>query len=358
MDVAEGTGIDVGAIERAAAAQARRGTPGVDDIAAFLARQNHDDAHREVLGPLLPGGGPSGVVLVGGRVLAEWGDPARTEMAFSLTKSIVSLVAGTAYDDGLLDLDTPVSDAVRLDQFAHPPADRTTWRHLLEQTSGWNGELWGKPAAVDAQSRRPGSAPTGGAPGTGWAYNDVRVNLLCLALTALLGRSLPDVLNERIMHPLGASTGWSWHGYRDCTLRRGDVDLPVVSGGAHWGGGLWISAGDLALIGELYRRRGAAAGRQLISSGWVDLSWAPAAVKPDYGLLWWLNDRRTVFPGAPSTGRAARGNLGRHLLWVDPARELVVASRWGEDVGTLLVEVSAAIPPDPGHDSPLPVFNV
>jgi hypothetical protein len=44
-------------------------------------------------------------------------------------------------------------------------------------TSQWDGELWGKPTAVDAQSTREGTESAGGPPGAGWAYNDVRVNL-------------------------------------------------------------------------------------------------------------------------------------------------------------------------------------
>jgi hypothetical protein len=51
-----------------------------------------------------------------------------------------------------------------------------------------------------------------------------------------------------------------------------------------------------------------------------------------------------VFPDAPISGFCARGNLGRQLVWVDPARDLVVVSRWSDDVGTLLREVSDAIP--------------
>ncbi|MGH3588402.1 MAG: serine hydrolase, partial [Pseudonocardia sp.] len=211
--------IDLDAIERAASAQSRRGTAGVADMASYIATQVSDDTHRELLGPQLPGAGPSGVIVLGGRVVAEWGDPTRPEMAFSATKSIASLVAGIAFDDGLLDLEALVRDSVDLDQFAAPPADRITWRHLLEQTSGWDGTLWDRPAAVDAQSRRPGSAPAGSAPGAGWAYNDVRVNLLCLALTALLRHPLPEVLAARIMRPLGASPGWTWHGYRHSVLR-------------------------------------------------------------------------------------------------------------------------------------------
>jgi CubicO group peptidase (beta-lactamase class C family) len=102
-----------------------------------------------------------------------------------------------------------------------------------------------------------------------------------------------------------------------------------VSGGAYWGGGLWVNAADLALLGELYLRRGRWGARQLVSGEWVDMTWTPCPVKPDYGLLWWLNDAGTVYSSAPTSGRCARGNLGRHLLWVDPARRLVVASHLG-----------------------------
>jgi hypothetical protein len=72
---------------------------------------------------------------------------------------------------------------------------------------------------------------------------------------------------------------------------------------------------------------------------------ARGVLRRDYGYLWWLNDERTVLPAAPHTGRCARGNVGRHILWLDPARDLVVVSRWGEDVDRLVAEVSAAVPP-------------
>ncbi|MER6841680.1 serine hydrolase domain-containing protein [Streptomyces platensis] len=156
-----------------------------------------------------------------------------------------------------------------------------------------------------------------------------------------------SVLRERLMEPLGASTGWSWHGYADSAVECDGRRLPVVSGGAHWGGGLWISALDLALIGQLCLRGGEWGGRRLVSARWIEELWRPCPVKPNYGLSWWLNDHRTVWPGAPSTGRCARGNGGGHLLWVDPARDLVVSSRWGAEVESLLAEVSAAIEPAP-----------
>ncbi|MFE7276631.1 serine hydrolase domain-containing protein [Streptomyces sp. NPDC057623] len=337
-------GVDEAALSRAVRAQAGRSVAGVGDMASYLADQVSDAAHREVVGPLLDGRGAGGVVLRGGAVLASWGDPARVEMAFSATKSVLSLVAGVAFDDGALRLDEPVVESVGLAEFDTPHGRGITWRHLLEQTSQWEGELWSKPTWVDAQSTREGTESAGGPPGVGWAYNDVRVNLTALALTVLFGRALPEVLRERVMTPIGASDGWSWHGYASSVVEIDGTEVPVVSGGAHWGGGLWISALDLARVGRLCLRGGAWGGRQVVSRRWIEELWTPCRVKPEYGLSWWLNDRGTVWPGAPRTGRCARGNGGSHLLWVDPARDLVIASRWGARVERLLAEVSEAVP--------------
>jgi CubicO group peptidase (beta-lactamase class C family) len=309
--------MDVAAVRAAAAAQERRPTPGTGDIGAYCAAQNRDTTHRELLGPLLPASGPAGVVRHRGTTLATWGDPAVPEMAFSATKTFVSLVAGLAWDEGLLATDEPVG----------PIAPGVTWHHLLQQTSGWDGELWGKPAAADAQSHG-----VTGAPGACWAYDDVRVNLLCLLLTRRWGQELPAVLDERVMRPIGASGTWRWYGYDGATIRAGGRDVRVVSGGAHWGGGLWISAADLALVGDAVLAS-AVRGDGPWSRAWLRRSWTPCDVKPDYGYLWWL---------APAGPVYARGNLGRHVLWLDPAAELVVVSRWGEDVGELLAAVSAA----------------
>ena len=335
---------DGAAVASAVQRHRRRVTPGIHDITAFWARQNQDTAHRELLAPLLPATGPSGLVAQGSTILARWGSTDVPEMAFSVTKSVVSLLAGVAYDDGLLHPDDRVAATVAHPALEQGSGPRLTWEHLLQQTSQWDGALWGKPAAVDAQSRREGDEPVGGPPGSGWAYNDVRVNLLCLALTIRFGRPLPDVLADRVLGPLGGSDSWSWPAYRGAVVRVRGRDVPVVGGGAHWGGGLCISTDDLALIGRLYLRRGAWAGRRVVSEDWMARTWTPCRVRPGYGYLWWLNDDRTLLPDAPATGRCARGNLGRHLLWLDPARELLVVSRWGEDSGRLVTEVSTAVP--------------
>lgn len=212
-----------------------------------------------------------------------------------------------------------------------------TWHHLLHQTSGWKGELWGKP--VNAHDVQESGARNGDA----CAYNDVRVNLLALALTLVWRRTLADVLRTEVLDRIGASSTWTWHGYRNSYVTVDGVRVPVVSGGAHWGGGFWFSANDLALLGLLYLNHGRWHGYPVLSTSWIDAGWIPCRANPDYGYLWWLNDRQQVFPTAPPTGRCARGSADRHLLWIDPARELVITSHWTENISTLLRDVSAAI---------------
>ncbi|WP_410651617.1 serine hydrolase [Amycolatopsis sp. cmx-4-54] len=110
--------------------------------------------------------------------------------------SVVSIVAGIVFDRGLV----PGSASAAADTLDLPEVAGTSisWHHLPQQTSGWNGYLWGKPSWLDGPRRD-------GTPGSAWEYNDVRVNLLCLALTHLFGRALPSVLDEHVFGPLGAS---------------------------------------------------------------------------------------------------------------------------------------------------------
>ncbi|RZQ64926.1 class C beta-lactamase-related serine hydrolase [Amycolatopsis suaedae] len=303
-------------------------------MVGYHRRQVAGQSEAEPIGPLLPGTGASGVVFHRGEPLAGWGAIHEPEMCYSLTKSVLSLVAGLAYDRGLIgDVHAPVELPV-----VGRRHGEVTWHHLLQQTSGWDGVLWGKPSSVD------GANIEEAAPGSAWCYNDVRVNLLALALTLLWRRSLADVVKVELFDRIGVSRTWSWHGYDNSFVEVDGRDIAVVSGGAHWGGGLWASAADLARLGVLLCERGRWHGDQILSDQWIRMSWAPGSVNPDYGYLWWLNRRRNVFPAAPATGVCARGNQSRHVLWIDRARELVIVSHWGEHVEALIGEISAAVP--------------
>ena len=161
-----------------------------------------------------PRGGVNGLILRGGRIVAEFGVTRRADMTFSVAKSYIALVAGLAFDRGLFRLDDRVADTVPDDGFASPHNSTITWRHLLQQTSEWQGTLWGKPDSVDhnrqvglgSDNSRKGTVRELDAPGTRFEYNDVRVNRLGLSLMRLLRRPLPEVLRAEIMAPIGALT--------------------------------------------------------------------------------------------------------------------------------------------------------
>ena len=291
----------------------------------------------EIIGPVRPRGDPSGVILRGGRIAASWGPVAAPDMTFSVTKSYLAIVAGLAVADGLFEVGAPCRETVP-EQFDAPQNRNITWHHLLQQTSEWEGTLWGKADRID-RNRSLDTAPGGpslkgthrdlAAPGRFWEYNDVRVNVLAYALMRVLRQPLPEVLRARIMEPIGASDTWQWHGYRNSWVEIDGQRMQSVSGGAHWGGGLMISTTDHARVGLLMARRGAWEGRQLLPESWVEACLTPCPLNRAYGYLWWLNGDRRQVPSAPATSFFAIG-VGRNAIWVDADLDLVAVVRWIE----------------------------
>ncbi len=208
-------GLEARALEDAVAFARAHETPWEHDLHAVIAKGHFEEGPwSEIIGPTRPRGEPNGLVLRRGRIVARWGDTRRVDMTFSVAKSYLAILAGIAVADGLIaDLDEPVGKSVRDGGFEGAHNGAITWRQLLQQTSEWEGTLWGKPDLVDrnrdlaleGRSKAKGSPRTLQPPGRYWEYNDVRVNRLSLALLRRFGRALPEVFKARIMDPIGAS---------------------------------------------------------------------------------------------------------------------------------------------------------
>ena len=56
----------------------------------------------KIIGPMKERGGPAGLVIKNGYIVAQWGDVNRVDMTFSVTKSYLSTIAGLAIDQGLI----------------------------------------------------------------------------------------------------------------------------------------------------------------------------------------------------------------------------------------------------------------
>ncbi|WP_052214770.1 serine hydrolase [Belnapia sp. F-4-1] len=288
-----------------------------------------------IIGPVAPRGAPNGLILHHGRRVAEWGDTHRVDMTFSVAKSYLALLAGLAHGDRLIpDLDAPVRDLVDDGGFDGPQNAPITWRHMLTNTSEWEGTLFGKSDLIDRGRNlgvegqgKKGLARPLHKPGEYWEYNDVRVNRLSLALLRLFRRPLPEVFAERIMRPIGASQDWRWLGYETSWVEVEGRRVQSVSGGGHWGGGVFIHAEDQALIGQLTLQDGVWEGRRLLPEGWVAQCTTPCALNPHYGLLWWLNTGRTRWPSAGPRSWCFSG-AGGNITWVDPGAGITAVLRW------------------------------
>lgn len=309
----------------------------------------------EPVGPLTERGGSSGVIIYKGYLVAQWGQPNRVDIVNSVTKSLLSSLIGIAVDRGLIHstMDTvahyvPFVEPYHLDingagyeastanliyPFASEHNRKLTWEVMLRQTSDWEGTLWGKPDWADRpqgdieqyQQRKRNE------PGAAYKYNDVRVNALALAATCVWRKPLPQVLKENIMDPIGASSTWRWTGYRTSWIVLDGQPVQSVSGGGHWGGGMFINSFDMARFGLLTLRRGKWNNKQIISEQWVKQALTPTTANTGYGYMnWFLNTDKKLLPSAPASTWVHIGN-GTNMIYCDPEHDVVMVVRWIEN---------------------------
>jgi CubicO group peptidase (beta-lactamase class C family) len=311
-----------------------------------------------LLGPVHARGPVSGVIYVAGKQVLQWGEPQRADLTFSIAKTYLALLVGVAIDAGLLmSIDEPVHNKVAGMGFDDTHNRTVTWRHLLQQTSEWQGECFGIPDQVDRyrhlqyqpprdpqDSGQKGDARPLRTPGEYWEYNDVRINQLGLALLHLFRRPLPEVFRESIAQPCGLSNEWRWEGYENSWVEIDGKPMQSVPGGTHWGGGMSISSEDQARIGLMMLDNGLVGSHRVLSENWMKLMRKPCAIAPWYGALVWLNSEGGVFPSASHASYFCIG-AGASVVWVDPDHELVAVVRWiaGDQIDGFCQRVSQAI---------------
>ena len=271
------------------------------------------------------------LVVRGGYVVAEFGETTRVDPTYSVAKSMLATIALLALRDGRIpDLDARVADLVKDGGYDSEHNRAITWRHHLQQESEWQGSMWGKEhdflgkEEFGAGARKPRELR---APGSLYEYNDVRVNRFALSLLRVHGRALPEVFASEVMQPIGATETWRWVPYDNAFVEIDGVRTPSISGGTRWGGGVWISAEDMARFGYLWLRQGKWGDRQLLPVDAVRAALTPSAHGPDYGFLWWLDTKGKNWPGLPANSFGARG-AGSNTIFVSPDHDLVVVWRW------------------------------
>lgn len=261
------------------------------------------------------------VVLHGGAIVHEsyhlGTGPDDLRMSWSVAKSVLSLVLGTLVADGTLpDLDVPVDRLVpALARSAYAGA---TVRQVAQMASGvafnedyldfWSDiNRMGRVLALGGSMDGFSIGQTGrrGAPGADWQYVSIDTHVLGMAMRAASGRSISDLVEERLFQPMG--------------LEREPFYVTDGHGVEFVLGGLNMTTRDYARIGLLVARRGAWEGRQLVPADWIDRSTAASAPGGmGYGYQWWLP------PDAAPGEVYARGVYGQ-FLWIDREADVVIA---------------------------------
>jgi CubicO group peptidase (beta-lactamase class C family) len=205
------------------------------------------------------------MVLRHGHVVAEgWWAPysaGHPHLLYSLTKSFTSIAVGLAIADGLLSLDDRVVDVLP----DHVPADvseqgsRITVHHLLSMTAGHATDSLAEAWELEPDDLVKGflRLPFGAAEGTRHTYDNSTTFILARMVEQVMGRGLPEFLDERLFKPMG--------------IDHAEWDR-VASGAAFGFHGLHLTTEAVAAFGELLLRGGIWGDQQLVPREWVDLA--------------------------------------------------------------------------------------
>ena len=315
-----------------------------NDLRIAIIKSFGNEPDFRIKGPTKKRGNPNGLIIKNGYIIGKWGDIKRVDMTFSVTKSYLSTTAAIAFDKQLITLDEELVNYVWDGKYDDPHNSQITWHHLLNQSSQWSGNLFGTYDWADRPPRgltleeikKQSLLP----PGKDYKYNDVRVNLLSYSLLNVFRVPLPKVLKKYIMDPIGASNTWRWYGYDESMQIIDGVEVQSVSGGGHFGGGMFISSEDHARFGLLFLRDGIWGDERLISSDWIKKMRLPSENNSSYGYMWWLNRGQRKWDGLPENIYYGSGFGGNYVVVV-PDHDLVIVARWidSSKIGELIKKV-------------------
>jgi CubicO group peptidase (beta-lactamase class C family) len=262
-------------------------------------------------------------------------------LIMSVSKSILSCVAGVLAGRGLLDLQVPVTAYVPevsgsgyagatirdLLDMRTGVAFRETYTALdaevrvMERSMGWRPAQPGDPAGAYPYLATLGS---GGPHGGEFTYRSADSDMLGWACERVSGTRIADLISELIWQPVGAA--------RDAEITCDPLGTAIPDGG------ISSTARDLARFGRMLVDDGTAQGRTVVPESWLaDIRQPEAGVREAFA----GTDNEYVLPGGwyrsqfwviPGPGGPVLVCLGIHgqLIYADRAARTVVVklSSW------------------------------
>lgn len=244
-----------------------------------------------------------------GRLLHSWGDTEETPYElYSVTKSVLSVALGVAWDRGLIDFGRPLAAYLPPESLrALPPAQRGIWetmplrRLMTMSVEGLpfrpEGENW-----LDFSLRVPVPRPERAV----FHYSNLNAFLAGVALTRAAGQDAGTFIADNVLGPLGIT---------DCSFTRSP------EGYFYGASGMRMRVRDLSRIGLMLCAGGLWEGKRILSETYIREAAAPLQMNREggYGYFFWK---------APG-GFAMHGKF-KQRCFVLPSRGLVIT--WLADI--------------------------
>jgi len=208
---------------------------------------------------------------------------------WSVTKSFLSALVGIALDKGLIaDIDSKMMDY--FPEYAYAGMDSRfydiTIRDLLTMRMGIDREQNNLIPVVTSDNwiRETFNLPLMYDPGTKFSYNSLQSLLLSAIITKTSGMSTRQFAESYFTGPMGIEI-FNW-GSDPQGNNIGGYDL-------------YLTPGEMAMLGFLYLNGGAIDGQQIVPQEWIDLSWQKTLANDgswgvlttfNYGYHWWLGE--------------------------------------------------------------------
>ena len=205
----------------------------------------------------------------------------------SITKSITSLLVGIAIDKGYItNVDNKVYDFFpeKASLFDTDYKKEITIEHLLTMTSGIcsdfsQGEnMRENIKSSDSPLLEILASNLSNKPGEQFVYCSAGVQLLSIIIEKTSGMTMEKLAEKYLLKPLKIEDykfGTDLNGFTNAS---GDVYLTAI---------------DLAKIGQLVLNKGSFNGKQIVSKKWIEQSTTTKARRSSeesYGYLWWLRE--------------------------------------------------------------------
>jgi len=242
-------------------------------------------------------------------------------ISWSLAKSYVSALFGILLTEGAIgSLDDPVTQYVPA--LVGSAYEGVSIRNVLQMSSGvvFDEDYLDQSSDIRRMGRvlalgglmddfTASFTERSGPPGETWRYVSLDTHVIGMVIRGATGRSVADLMGEKIMTPLGLEGAPSF--------ASDGAGVAIILGG------LIMTTRDYARFGQMIAQNGTWNGRQIVPEEWIAASTrASAPTDPDrvgYGYQWWIPI------GAEPGEFFGRGIYGQYI-YIDQQRDVVIVT--------------------------------